>query len=136
ALVALADLPPAQRTLLMLSADRFVESDAPVSRADRLRLLETLDLYGIERALEDIGSGVDGAAALGRRLHERSGVAALAGEVFDQFGRRADAFKAGWALAALSRLRAASTHEQQRIASTVERLTVDPTFLPVQLLRA
>src|SRR5690606_15411974 len=105
------------------------------SRTDRIRLLELLDLYGLERALELVDGGATGAAALGRSLHEQSGIEPLAGEVFDRFGRRADAFKAGWALASVSHLRAATTHEQQRIASTIERLTLDPDLHEVHLLR-
>src|SRR5690606_33269402 len=66
---------------------------------------------------------------------ERSGIEPLAGAVFERFGRRADAFKAGWAVAALGRLRAGTGYEQQRVASTVEQLAVDPSLLPVQLLR-
>jgi hypothetical protein len=135
-LAALAELSAAARRLLLLSADRFVESEAPVSRTDRLRLLEVLDLYGIERALERLAAGDRGASGLGRSLEGMSGVQRLADEVFERFGRRADAFKAGWALAALGHLRGRSSIEQQRIASAVEALELAPGMHAVALLRA
>ena len=135
ALTRLLDLSPSARRLLLLSADRFVGSDAPVSRTDRLRLLTLLDLHGIGLALAELETTGRGGAALGRRLQAHSGIDRLAVEVFDHFGRRADAFKVGRALAALHHIQAERGADRARVVEVAEHLALDPLMLTVHLVR-
>lgn len=133
---AIQALPAAHRRLLLLSADRFVEMDVPVPRADRARLLGVLDLFGVERSLELIDQHGRGGAALERHLRATSRIDRLADEVFDHFGRRADAVKVGGVVAGLGRLGGSDPDDRARITGALEELALDPDLLVVQLVRA
>lgn len=103
-LVRLAELPPAERIALLLSADRFVGVPAPVPPEDRERLIDRLDLYGIGIALDLLQAGPLPASALVQLLRERSGIDRLRRLLGEAFATNADALKASHALAALERL--------------------------------
>lgn len=135
ALRSLVDLDAGRRRLLLLSADRFVESPSPVPASDRVRLLERLDLQGIGEALDILESGATSVGDLSRELHRRSGVEALAREVYENFAGRADAFKVGRALVALARLDPESDADRHLVRQVHEELSLDPRLAVVQLVR-
>lgn len=106
ALVALADAPPADLSLAMLSADRFVRPDMPlpVDAETRAGLADRFGLFGIRLAVTLIRLGTRDSPALARELVERSGLDELRQVLDAQFGDRADQLKAHSALVALDRV--------------------------------
>src|SRR5690606_10376220 len=106
ALPTLADADPAQTTSLLLSAAPFLALDSPVDESARARLLRLLDLHGIALAVEAIRSAPHriSAGELRRRLLAASGLAELRSRLKEVFAARADAIKAGAALASLAAL--------------------------------
>ena len=121
--------------LLLLSADRFVQAAAEVPSAVRDRLLELLDLHGLERALELVGTA-GSAGALTGALLEHSGFEALRREVFAEFARRSAVHKASWALGALLRARLDEPADAARVRDVVEQLLLHPDLHAVRVLRA
>lgn len=135
ALRELAALSPEQVRLLLLSADRFAQAPADVPAATRERLLELLDLHGLERSLELVAT-TGSASALTGALLEHSGFEALHREVFAGFARRSAVHKASWALGALLRARVEDEEDAARFRDVVERLLLHPDLHAVRVLRA
>jgi hypothetical protein len=136
ALAALAELSERDRHLLLLSADRFVDSADPAERRTRTRLLELLDLHGIELALQAIGDAGRGASALNRELLARSGIDALRHEVFDAFARTAAVHKAAWAASSIAHVTSSDPTDAAVLRDALERVELDPGLHVIRLLRA
>jgi hypothetical protein len=131
----LVALGPERVRLLLLCADRFASAVSDVPAAARQRLVELLDLHGVERALELLATAT-GAAALSGALLEHSGFDALHREVFAGFARRHDVHKASWALGALLRAHVADPSDAARVRDVVEQLLLNPDLHAVRVLRA
>lgn len=120
---------------LLLSPDEFLRFDGPdVTEAARRRLLDQLDLYGLNVAMAAADDGIRGAAGLLRVLQDRSGFAPLRTLVLDRLGAQADLIKAHNALCDLRRisyLRVGDPGEAQALRalrSPLDRIELDPTL--------
>jgi hypothetical protein len=137
ALRALTTVDEAMFGAMMMSADLFTTLDAPVPEQDRLRLLELLDLHGIDRAVTLLRADpAMGAGELRRRLLEGCGLAELRQSLAEVFASRADGIKASAALGSLTTLAAASPDwaERQRIRDAIEVLLQRPEAHQFRLL--
>ena len=102
ALRALAGVDPALFGAMVMAADLFTALDAPVDVPTRVRLLQLLDLYGIEQAVRIIrAEPAVSAGELRRRLLDASGIAEVRRRLGEVFASRADGIKASAALASL-----------------------------------
>lgn len=103
ALTRLAALPAGQLEALLLSADRFAESEEPSDPPveTRRRLYDRFGMFGLRLATARIRHGVDGSAALAAELVRRSGLVELRTVLATQFTERRDLLKARSALLAL-----------------------------------
>jgi GTP-binding protein EngB required for normal cell division len=129
----LAGALDAQTQALLLSApDLLLEASSAVPPDRRAALLELLDLYGLDMALNRIRDGVVEAAALNREVYRRSGLAELHELLVGTFRDRATALKAARVLAELERIAygdAAGAEEAAALAwlrDEVERVRLDP----------
>jgi hypothetical protein len=125
ALQALASAEGADLEVMLLSADRFCRTDAPVPVAADLRaaLLERLGLFGIRLALALLRSGVRDAPALADELVRRSGLAELERLLAARFTRRSDALSSAAAVRLVQRiLRAGPRPGSERLEAAVERI--------------
>ena len=139
ALRALTTVEPATFAAMMMAADLFTALDAPVDTDTRIRLLELLDLHGIDRAVELLRTDPTmGAGELRRRLLDGCGLADLRTSLAEVFAARADGIKASAALASLAALAATSPDwaEQQRIRDAIEVLLQRPEAHQFRLLEA
>lgn len=136
ALRTLAGMDEAMFTAMVLSADLFLAMDAPVDVAARTRLLQLLDLYGIELAVTAIRSSPGlSAGELRRRLVDASGLAELRKRLSEVFAARADGIKAGAALASLAALgRVVEPADRQRIHDAIEALLQRPETHQLRML--
>lgn len=138
ALRGLAELPEAERALLFFSADLFLRPESAVPVDARARLLERLDLFGIQRAVEALVAepGLS-TGELRRRLVDVSGFPAVREVVDSTFRRRADVIKASVALAALDAVAVrAAPADRARIRDAVEELMQEPETQELRLLEA
>jgi hypothetical protein len=99
----LAHMDSGEREDLLRSPDAFLTGDAPVARAERVKLLERFGLYGLRCALELADVGQLSGVGLRRRLRELSGIDAVNRQI-DFFHQRADALKTDRALDRLEEL--------------------------------
>ncbi len=139
ALRALAALEDDTWVPMAMSADLFTTWAAPVPTATRLRLLETLDLYGVRRAVELLRADPRLTAGdLRRGLLAGSGLAAVRGRMDAVFRARADGIKAAAALASIAALAHASGDpgERQRVHDAIEVLLSRPEAHQLRLLEA
>jgi hypothetical protein len=139
ALRALAGIDPALFAAMVMAADLFTALDAPVDVPTRVRLLQLLDLYGIEQAVRIIrAEPAVSAGALRRRLLDSSGIAEVRRRLGEVFASRADGIKASAALASLSTLAGASGDwaERQRMHDAIEVLLQRPEAHQLRLLEA
>ena len=139
ALRALATVEPGTFAAMMMAADLFTTMPAPIDTPTRVRLLQLLDLYGIERAVTLLhGDPSLSAGELRRRLLDASGLAELRLRLGEVFRSRADGIKAGAALASLATLAAESPDwaERQRIHDAIEVLLQRPAAHQLRLLEA
>ncbi len=104
ALATLARAPREDVEALLLSADRFVEIEAPLGREERAALLGRLGLFGVRLSTTLIRQGIQGAGALAAELVRRSGLTELRHVLSTQFAQRRDLLKARSALLALGDL--------------------------------
>jgi len=122
-----------------MAADLFTALEAPVDVPTRVRLLQLLDLYGIERAVRIIRAEPSvSAGELRRRLLDASGIAEVRRRLGEVFASRADGIKASAALASLSALADASGDwaERQRVHDAIEVLLQRPEAHQLRLLEA
>jgi hypothetical protein len=138
ALRGLARLPAAERALLFFSADLFLRPESAVPVDARARLLERLDLFGIERAVAALLAEPGLATGeLRRRLVDASGFPAVQAVLDSTFRRRADVIKASVALAALAAVAVRATPaDRARIRDAVEELMQEPAVQELRLLEA
>lgn len=85
---SLAALDGQDRAEMLLSVDRFVSMESDIPASARRRLLALLGLYGIEKVVELIHVGANGAAALRRELSQLSGIAELRRTIAEAFTER------------------------------------------------
>jgi hypothetical protein len=107
ALARVAALPPATRTALLLTADRFRtrEVDLDVTELERTHLLERLGLFGVRLSVELISTRqAPDATTLAHLLSERSGLDRLRDVLAKQFLHRSQLLKARSALSGLQEL--------------------------------
>lgn len=139
ALKALTGTDEATRTAMLLSGDLFTTMDAPVSEGTRMRLLERLDLHGVERALAaiDADHGIT-AGALRRVLLDSSGLPGVRGRLDAVFRARADGIKAAAALASVTALArtGGDPGERQRVHEAIEVLLQRREAHQLRLLEA
>ncbi|GIF22238.1 hypothetical protein BJ973_002562 [Actinoplanes tereljensis] len=139
ALRELAKLPMEQLRVLLASVDLFRSRPAPIDAARRERLLTLLDLYGIGFALAQYAADPHlSTGELCRRLVAASGFPRLRQTLEESFRWRADAIKAGWALARLERLAGHTRDVKDReiLRDAVERLLRDPAYHRLRLIDA
>lgn len=101
ALRMLAGADPALVEELLVTADRFATSSAPVGVVDSERqvLLDRFGLYGCRLALGLLQTGVcENVSSLADRLMAASGMPRLRAEITDRFSQRRDVLKARHAL--------------------------------------
>ncbi|KJF23434.1 Isoniazid-inducible protein iniC [Rhodococcus sp. AD45-ID] len=128
AFAALAEVPAADLSSAMLSADRFVREDSslPVDAAMRAQLVERFGLFGIRLAVTSVKLGVGDSPTLAAELLRRSGLDELRRVIDVQFGQRADQLKSHTALVTLSRLLERNPRENTApIAASAARLLAD-----------
>ncbi len=137
ALRTLAGLGAAERTLLLASVDLFTGRVCPVPRERRERLLSRLDLYGIGFAVSQLAEHPGlGSGELVRLLYQASGFPRLRHSLDEVFRWRADAIKAGWALARLARVAAQteSAADRDLLHDAIERVLRQPEYHRLKLL--
>jgi hypothetical protein len=139
ALRKLAGLDTDTRRTLLLSADLFTGWDCELPADIRARLLERMDLYGINSALEviDAEPGIT-AGALRRKLLCASGLAPVLERLDSLFRARADGIKAVAGLASVTALAHSSGDpgERQRVQDAIEILLAKPEAHQLRLLEA
>jgi hypothetical protein len=139
ALRVLAGLPEESWVPLVASADLFTTWDVPVPTAVRVRLLETLDLYGVRCAVAALRERPDlTAGELRRELLAGSGLAGVRERLDVVLRARADGIKAAAALASVTALAHASgdAGERQRVRDAIEVLLHRPQTHQLRLLEA
>jgi GTPase Era involved in 16S rRNA processing len=139
ALRALSQVDDGTWETMLLSADIFTSWECDVATGTRVRLLETLDLYGIRTAVDALRAEPDlTAGALRRKLLDASGLAGLRSRLDAVFRARADGIKAAAALASITALAHASGDpgERQRVHDAIEVLLAKPEAHQLRLLEA
>lgn len=135
--VALAALEPKVFERLLWSADRFVGAEVPaVPPAERERLLQLLDLYGIGVAVAAARQGSVGATALRRELTRVSGIGAVKSTLATYFREQDHVLKVRSALEALRRICysdavAANPAAAARLRGAIEALRDDEVMHPI-----
>jgi hypothetical protein len=125
ALAKLAALAPERLDALLLTVDRFVDTDAVAdpSAAVRAALLGRFGLFGLRLSTTLIRQGVGDASTLAAELVQRSGLVELREVLASQFTQRRDVLKARSALIALDLvLRREPRPAAARLAVEVERI--------------
>ena len=139
ALRELAALDDDTLATMALSADLFTAWDCPVPAATRARLLELLDLFGVDAAVAALRAEPElPAGALREALLASSGFGELRARLDDMFRARADGIKAAAALASVTALvrGCADAGERQRVRDAVERLLARPEAHQLRMLEA
>ncbi len=137
ALRQLTTIPVDQLRVLLASVDLFRTRPAPVEPARRERLLELLDLYGIGFCLAQLAADPSlGSGELVRRLVQASGFPRLQRTLEQTLRWRADAIKAGWALARLERIagHTGDLRDRETLRAATERLLREPAYHRLRLL--
>lgn len=134
----LAGLEQSVRQMLLLSTDFFLRPEIPVDRADRERLLERLDRYGIERAIEAIIADPQISTGDLRELLEQiSGYPNLRKIVDGVFSVRADDIKSAVALSTLDTLATkCAPAVRDQLYDALEELYQHPQSQQLRLLEA
>lgn len=127
------------RKVLLLSADRFVGTEAVLDRNRRERLLDRLGLHGIRRALSAIDDGAASAAEIAAVLRAESRIGDLRDAMERRLLRHGPVIKAAAALDRLDGL----VHDQDIdlvarswLGDEIEELRTDPRLHAVQELDA
>lgn len=136
--VAMGALEVDERRRLLRTVDRFVDAspevDRLLSRATRIRLVERLDLSGVERVLALLDAGAT-PAGVREALRHDSGMDRVREDVLRVLARDSDLLKCARVLTALSRL-AADPAARSAVLRTLEELWIEPALHPVRLERA
>ena len=139
---ALADVPAADRELMLMGADAFLASASRIPSDAASRLLDALDLYGLRRALQFLDLEDGDASALHRHLRRVSGIDRLRHAIEERFAERADLLKADAALASLERIvhqlpgDEATGGSRTLLRDMLESLDLDPGMHPIREHRA
>lgn len=139
ALRALAGIDPALFGAMVMAVDLFTSLPAPVDSPARVRLLQLLDLYGINAAVQILREEPSvSAGELRRRLLARSGLEEFRRRLGEVFRLRADGIKASAALASIGALAAScgDPNERQRVHDGIEMLLQRPEAHQLRLLEA
>jgi hypothetical protein len=139
ALRQLAQLDDVTWEMMLVSADIFATWECDVPSGTRTRLLEKLDLYGIQHAVDALREEPElTAGALRRKLLDASGLAQVRTRLDAVFRARADGIKAAAALASVTALAQASGDpgERQRVHDAIEVLLAKPEAHALRLLEA
>jgi hypothetical protein len=127
ALETLGRAPAADVDALLLSADRFANSDAHVglTTMERQALLERFGLFGVRLVVQLVRDGtVSNADALSKELEDRSGLPALRDVLLTQFAERRDLLKARSGLLAVEAVaRAEPRPGSEELLGAVEQIT-------------
>jgi hypothetical protein len=137
ALRDLAQLPPAERTVLLASVDLFTSRECAVPREQRERLLRLLDLYGIGFAIAQLAARPQlSSGDLVRMLFQASGFPRLRQTLDSAFRWRTDAIKAGWALSSLEKLASHTErpYDRELLRDAIERVLQQPEYHRLRLL--
>ncbi|MEV4705153.1 dynamin family protein [Actinoplanes sp. NPDC049316] len=137
ALRQLSTVPADQLRVLLASVDLFRTRPAPLDAARRERLLELLDLYGIGFCLAQLAAEPSlSSGELVRRLVQASGFPRLQRTLEQTLRWRADAIKAGWALARLERIagHTGDLRDRETLRAATERLLREPAYHRLRLL--
>ncbi|UQU61551.1 dynamin family protein [Couchioplanes caeruleus] len=137
ALRQLSATPVDQLRVLLASVDLFRTRPSAVEPARRERLLELLDLYGIGFCLAQLAADPSlGSGELVRRLVQASGFPRLQRTLEQTLRWRADAIKAGWALARLERIagHTGDLRDRETLRAATERLLREPAYHRLRLL--
>jgi len=126
---ALATGDDATRSVMLASTELFTSLECAVAPGERARLLDSLDLYGVQCAVRLLQA--DPAVSAGRlraALYDASGMAALRRRLDTVLTARADVIKAAAALATLDGLarRSPVPAEQSAVREGVEGLLALP----------
>lgn len=124
---ALSGIARADLDRFLLSADRFVTADLPLSLPGeaRIALLDRFGVFGIRLASTLIRRGAETQAALAGQLVQRSGLSELRDSITSFFIDRADVLKARSALAGLRVVLNAEPRPQAgQLAAAAERAIV------------
>nr|WP_317492633.1 dynamin family protein [Haloechinothrix sp. LS1_15] len=139
ALRELAGLGDDDLSMLTMSADLFTSWECEVPTAARTRLLERLDLYGIQRCVTAIREHPEiTTGALRRAIVDASGLEAVRSRLHTLFAARADGIKAAAALASVTALADASGDpvERSRVHDAIEVLLGRPEAHQLRMLEA
>ena len=139
ALAQLADLDDSELGRLLLSTDRFAGAEIGIPYALRQKLLEHLDLFGIEEAIGLVRAGARTATNLVDELRQLSGFDQLLALLARTFAANGDALKAAAALSALERLAYSGMGAgpmRQDLLDALEAVQLDPAMHRLAELRA
>lgn len=139
ALRQLAQLDDTIWEMMLVSADIFATWECDVPTGTRVKLLEKLDLYGIQYAVEALRAEPElTAGALRRKLLDASGLGSVRSRLDAVFRARADGIKAAAALASVTALAQASGDpaERQRVHDAIEVLLAKPEAHALRMLEA
>ena len=132
ALQGLASTDDAELERLLLTADRFCRTDAPVPVAAEIRtsLLERLGLFGVRLSIALIRTGVADADTLADELVRRSGLAELQRLLAVRFTMRSGVLKSAAALRLVERLlRTRAAPGAHRLWGEIERIRLQAVEL-------
>ncbi|TCO64755.1 dynamin family protein [Actinocrispum wychmicini] len=139
ALRQLAQLDDVSWEMMMVAADIFATWECDVPSGTRVKLLEKLDLYGIQYAVDALRAEPElTAGALRRKLLDASGLGSVRSRLDAVFRARADGIKAAAALASVTALAQASGDpgERQRVHDAIEVLLAKPEAHALRMLEA
>jgi hypothetical protein len=141
ALSQIAAAPRSETEPLLLSADRFVQSQTtvPLTSMEREHLLDRFGLFGVRLGAALIHQGtVHNASQLATELVRRSGLDELRAVLLSQFAERRDVLKARSALVALDNLLHGSPAPgSETLAGELERVSAGAhDFAELRLLNA
>jgi hypothetical protein len=139
----IAYAPDLDLDALLLSADRFVNTEAHMGVTDleRSALLDRFGLFGIRLAITLVSDGAASAGALAGELERRSGLPRLRELLLTQFAERRDVLKARAGLVTVESVaRSSPVYGSDDLIVAVERITAGAHELEelrvVNLLRA
>jgi hypothetical protein len=125
---------------MLMSPEDFLRFEGiDLSPEVRHRLLDQLDLYGLQVAIAAVDAGARGASGILRALDERSGFAPLREMILDRFSHQADMLKAHAALCDMRRISyLKATGDDVRVLrslrSPLERIELDPEMHQLRVL--
>jgi hypothetical protein len=138
ALRTLAGIPRVELDRFLLSADRFVTADLPLTAHERAALLDRFGVFGVRLCATLIRRGADTRTGLAGQLAQRSGLSELRESIMRFFLDRGDVLRARSALLGLGVvLRAEPRPQAARLAADAERAVASAhDFAELRLLAA